>query len=124
MPIEPRLSEQWFLKYPRIKEALSAVSTGKIRFRPERWIKTFEHWIENIQDWCISRQLWWGHRIPVWYHNEDPGRIHVDIEPPADAENWRQDPDVLDTWFSAWLWPFATMDEGLPSGGFIQPRTW
>ena len=111
MPIEPRLSEQWFLKYPRIEEALQAVSTGQIRFRPERWIKTFEHWIENIQDWCISRQLWWGHRIPVWYHNDDPGRIHVDTEPPPDQENWHQDPDVLDTWFSAWLWPFATMDE-------------
>jgi valyl-tRNA synthetase len=111
VPIEPRLSEQWFLKYPHIEEALQAVLTGRIRFRPERWIKTFEHWIANIQDWCISRQLWWGHRIPVWYHKEDPGRIHVDTEPPPDQENWRQDPDVLDTWFSAWLWPFATMDE-------------
>jgi valyl-tRNA synthetase len=111
VPIEPRLSEQWFLKYPHIEEALQAVLTGRIRFRPERWIKTFEHWIENIQDWCISRQLWWGHRIPVWYHKEDLGRIHVDTEPPPDPGNWRQDPDVLDTWFSAWLWPFATMDE-------------
>jgi valyl-tRNA synthetase len=111
VPIEPRLSEQWFLKYPRIKEALQAVSTGQIRFRPERWIRTFEHWIENIQDWCISRQLWWGHRIPVWYHNDDPGRIHVDTKPPLDQGNWHQDADVLDTWFSAWLWPFATMDE-------------
>jgi valyl-tRNA synthetase len=111
VPIEPRLSEQWFLKYPHIEEALQAVVTGQIRFRPERWIKTFEHWIQNIQDWCISRQLWWGHRIPVWYHKEDAGRIHVDTEPPPDQENWRQDPDVLDTWFSAWLWPFATMDE-------------
>ena len=111
VPIEPRLSEQWFLKYPRIQETLEAVSTGKIQFRPERWVKTFEHWIGNIQDWCISRQLWWGHRIPVWYHNDDPGRIHVHTEPPADAEYWHQDPDVLDTWFSAWLWPFATMDE-------------
>ncbi len=111
VPIEPRLSEQWFLKYPRITEALLAVSSGQIRFRPERWIKTFEHWIENIQDWCISRQLWWGHRIPVWYHNDDSRRIHVDTEPPADAENWHQDGDVLDTWFSAWLWPFATMDQ-------------
>ena len=111
VPIEPRLSEQWFLKYPHIQETLEAVSTGKIQFRPERWVKTFEHWIGNIQDWCISRQLWWGHRIPVWYHNDDPGRIHVHTEPPADAEYWHQDPDVLDTWFSAWLWPFATMDE-------------
>lgn len=111
IPIEPRLSEQWFLKYPKVNEALEAVSTGRIRFRPERWTKTYEHWIDNIQDWCISRQLWWGHRIPVWYHNEDPGRIRVDTEPPADQEHWHQDPDVLDTWFSAWLWPFATMDE-------------
>jgi valyl-tRNA synthetase len=111
VPIEPRLSEQWFLKYPRIKETLHAVSTGRIHFRPERWIKTFEHWIENIQDWCISRQLWWGHRIPVWYHNDDARRIHVDMDPPPDEENWHQDADVLDTWFSAWLWPFATMDK-------------
>jgi valyl-tRNA synthetase len=111
VPIEPRLSEQWFLKYPRIQETLQAVSTGEIRFRPERWVKTFEHWIENIQDWCISRQLWWGHRIPVWYHRDDPNRLHVDMKPPPDQKNWRQDDDVLDTWFSAWLWPFATMDE-------------
>jgi valyl-tRNA synthetase len=111
VPIEPRLSEQWFLKYPHLEETLQAVSTGQIRFRPERWIKTFEHWINNIQDWCISRQLWWGHRIPVWYHNDDPGRLHVDTQPPLDQENWHQDADVLDTWFSAWLWPFATMDE-------------
>ncbi|MBV9130487.1 MAG: valine--tRNA ligase [Verrucomicrobia bacterium] len=111
VPIEPRLSEQWFLKYPRTEETLQAVSTGQIRFRPERWVKSFEHWIDNIQDWCISRQLWWGHRIPVWYCNDDPGRIYVGTETPPDKENWHQDPDVLDTWFSAWLWPFATMDE-------------
>jgi valyl-tRNA synthetase len=111
VPVEPRLSEQWFLQYPCIRETLQAVSNCEIRFRPERWIKTFQHWIENIQDWCISRQLWWGYRIPVWYHKNDPGRLHVDIEPPADPENWKQDDDVLDTWFSSWLWPFATMDE-------------
>ena len=111
VPIEPRLSEQWFLRYPKVKEALDAVSSGRIRFRPERWAKTFEHWIVNIQDWCISRQLWWGHRIPVWYHRSDPQRLHVDVTPPPDPENWEQDPDVLDTWFSSWLWPFATMDE-------------
>jgi valyl-tRNA synthetase len=111
VPIEPRLSEQWFLRYPRIRETIEAVSSSQTRFRPDRWIKTFEHWIENIQDWCISRQLWWGHRIPVWYRKNDPNRVHVDIDPPADPENWDQDEDVLDTWFSSWLWPFATMDE-------------
>jgi valyl-tRNA synthetase len=111
VPVEPRLSEQWFLKYPRVEETLQAVSSSQIRFRPERWIKTFQHWIENIEDWCISRQLWWGHRIPVWYHRSDPDRIHVNLEPPSDPENWKQDDDVLDTWFSSWLWPFATMDE-------------
>ncbi|MBV8215737.1 MAG: valine--tRNA ligase [Verrucomicrobia bacterium] len=109
VPIEPRLSEQWFLRYPQVERTLEAVRSGEIRLRPERWIKNLEHWIENIQDWCISRQLWWGHRIPVWYHRSEPGRLHVATEPPPDPENWEQDPDVLDTWFSAWLWPFATM---------------
>jgi valyl-tRNA synthetase len=111
VPVEPRLSEQWFLKYPRVSETLEAVSSSEINFRPDRWTRTFQHWIENIEDWCISRQLWWGHRIPVWYNKHAPGRIHVDIKPPADSENWDQDEDVLDTWFSSWLWPFATMDE-------------
>ena len=109
VPIEPRLSEQWFLRYPQVERTLEAVRSGEIQLRPERWVKNLEHWIENIQDWCISRQLWWGHRIPVWYHRSDPGRLHVATEPPADPENWEQDPDVLDTWFSSWLWPFATM---------------
>src|SRR6516162_2552330 len=109
--IEPRLSEQWFLRYPQVERTLKAVTSAEIKFRPERWIKSFEHWIGNIRDWCISRQLWWGHRIPVWYHKEDSSRVHVDVKPPVDPENWRQDPDVLDTWFSSWLWPFATMDE-------------
>jgi valyl-tRNA synthetase len=67
VPIEPRLSEQWFLKYPRVEEAKDAVRNGHIKFFPQRWEKTYLHWLENIQDWCISRQLWWGHRIPVWY---------------------------------------------------------
>jgi valyl-tRNA synthetase len=113
VPIEPRLSEQWFLRYPQVERTLAAVRSGEIRFRPERWIKNFEHWIENIQDWCISRQLWWGHRIPVWYHRTEAGRLHVNTEPPADPEHWEQDPDVLDTWFSSWLWPFATMPPDL-----------
>ena len=112
VPIEPRLSEQWFLKYPRVKEARAAVGPkGAIRFRPDRWENVYQHWLENIQDWCISRQLWWGHRIPVWYSNANPEQLHVGVEPPSDPENWTQDPDVLDTWFSSWLWPFETMDE-------------
>ena len=112
VPIEPRLSEQWFLKYPRVEEARAAVGPkAAIHFRPERWETVYQHWLENIQDWCISRQLWWGHRIPVWYANDDPEKLHVAIEPPSDPENWTQDPDVLDTWFSSWLWPFETMDE-------------
>jgi valyl-tRNA synthetase len=111
VPIEPRLSEQWFLRYPQVPAALDAVVSGKIRFVPERWAKIYEHWMTNIQDWCISRQLWWGHRIPVWYRKDDPSVVHVGLEAPADADNWRQDEDVLDTWFSSWLWPFATMDD-------------
>jgi len=110
VPIEPRLSEQWFLKYPSVPASREAVRSGEIAFRPERWATVYDHWLENIQDWCISRQLWWGHRIPVWYRNDNPAVIHVAVEPPADAEHWTQDGDVLDTWFSSWLWPFATMD--------------
>jgi valyl-tRNA synthetase len=108
VPIEPRLSEQWFLKYPAVDASRACVATAAMRFFPDRWAKVYDHWMSNIQDWCISRQLWWGHRIPVWYHKED-GRIHCDVEPPLDPGNWTQDPDVLDTWFSSWLWPFATM---------------
>ncbi len=175
VPIEPRLSEQWFLKYPSVEKARDCVeqqgsatvpvadsgvspessprevSLGgtpggaggtpalpKMHFHPQRWAKVYDHWLTNIQDWCISRQLWWGHRIPVWtlkkevglpvlqeYNRRsqtENGKIHfighangkeslrwVDIDPPSDPENWEQDPDVLDTWFSSWLWPFATM---------------
>ncbi len=197
VPIEPRLSEQWFLKYPRVEEARAAIGPGSargpraaaggspgapkskrveggppstarepralpIRFRPARWENVYEHWLENIQDWCISRQLWWGHRIPVWIHRESTALPELlpkrflpdsvdqsggkevclsgvsgaktflryeelysdDSSPPIYAatdspdeiselekHGFEQDPDVLDTWFSSWLWPFATMDD-------------
>jgi valyl-tRNA synthetase len=107
VPIEPYLSEQWFMKMDEIaKPALAVVKDGKINFHPSHWVKTYEHWMSNIKDWCISRQLWWGHRIPVWYHKETKG-IYCNIEPPNDIENWIQDEDVLDTWASSWLWAYA-----------------
>ena len=171
VPIEPRLSEQWFLKYPAVEQSKACVADGKMRFHPERWAKVYDHWLTNIQDWCISRQLWWGHRIPVWsitcqgtkttevFHvldqilqgtledilagksNEESIRIlnaetgvqlsstvtefnhglngiKVVIQVAQTNENiglgleqngFTQDTDVLDTWFSSWLWPFATM---------------
>lgn len=109
VPIESRLSRQWFLRYPAVHEALEAVRSGAVRFFPSQWVKVYEHWMENIQDWCISRQIWWGHRIPAWYRGD--GEVYVGLEPPTDLSNWQQDPDVLDTWFSSWLWPFAAMDK-------------
>ena len=166
VPIEPRLSEQWFLKYPSVEQARACVaqpqagapggardpravsgdspetptepaavsqrsepanaatsspasSAGspktapevgcstrtQMRFYPERWAKVYDHWLGGIQDWCISRQLWWGHRVPVWYRGDE---IFCGIDAP-EGDGWTQDPDVLDTWFSSWLWPFATM---------------
>ena len=169
VPIEPYLSEQWFMKYPSLEASTKAVEEGKIKFYPERWSKTYLHWLRNIKDWCISRQLWWGHRVPIWtcyvrdgeHHKlklsvanvlfddvlpKDRSRIRpgdqVDLEQNRENDSivymtcryegdgvwllvaatdsqeeeralakagFTQDPDVLDTWASSWLWPFATM---------------
>ena len=108
--VEPYLSTQWFVDMkPLAKQAID-LQHGEdgVNFVPDRFEKTYLHWMENIRDWCISRQLWWGHQIPAWYHNET-GEIYVGMEAPADAENWTQDEDVLDTWFSSALWPFSTL---------------
>jgi len=111
--IEPYLSEQWFVKMePLAKPAIEVVKSGKVKFYPEHWAKVYLHWMENIRDWCISRQLWWGHRIPVWYCL-DCGEIIVSKSTPIEchkckSKNLKQDEDVLDTWFSSWLWPFST----------------
>ena len=110
VPIEPRLSEQWFLKYPQTAKARDAVRKHLIRFFPDRWEKVYDHWLENIQDWCISRQLWWGHRIPVWYPAGESNEENAKCQIESPGEGWVQDSDVLDTWFSSWLWAHETMD--------------
>jgi valyl-tRNA synthetase len=114
--VEPRLSEQWFVRMkPLAEPALAASRAGRVRFTPDRWTKVYDQWLENIRDWCISRQLWWGHRIPVWYCRA-PGCGHVMALredptscPRCGSDALEQDPDVLDTWFSSWLWPFSTL---------------
>lgn len=108
--VEPYLSKQWFVKMKPLANAAleNQLKDSKVSFVPPRFEKTFKQWMENIEDWCISRQLWWGHQIPAWYHKET-GEIYVGKNPPADIENWKQDEDVLDTWFSSALWPFSTM---------------
>ncbi|MCC8165719.1 MAG: valine--tRNA ligase [Planctomycetes bacterium] len=112
--VEPYLSEQWFVRMrPLADKAIQASKEGKLKFSPQRWERVYLSWLENVRDWCISRQIWWGHRIPVWYC-DDCGEMIVSMDDPTkcnkcDSSNIRQDPDVLDTWFSSALWPFSTM---------------
>ena len=111
--VEPRVSKQWFVKMEELaKPAIEAVKSGKTKFVPEHFDKTYYHWLENIRDWCISRQLWWGHRIPAFYC-DDCGELVVTKENsckcPKCGKEMRQDPDTLDTWFSSALWPFSTL---------------
>ncbi len=112
--VEPFLSYQWFVKMrPLAEKALNAWKKGEIVFHPQKWENTYTHWLENIRDWCISRQLWWGHRIPVWYCDKCGEMIVArktpDKCPKCGHDHLRQDEDVLDTWFSSWLWPFSTL---------------
>jgi valyl-tRNA synthetase len=128
--VEPMVSEQWFVTIaPLAEKALSAVRDGEIRIVPEHFEKVYFNWLENIKDWCISRQLWWGHRIPVWYCG-DCGMMTVARQDPAEcahcgSANIRQDPDVLDTWFSSGLWPFSTLGwpEETPDFKYFYPTS-
>ncbi|WP_294921082.1 valine--tRNA ligase [uncultured Lactobacillus sp.] len=108
--VEPRLSTQWFVKMKPLADKVleNQKTAGKVNFVPKRFEQTLDHWMEDVHDWVISRQLWWGHRIPAWY-NKKTGEMYVGEKAPKDIENWKQDPDVLDTWFSSALWPFSTL---------------
>ncbi len=112
--VEPYMSKQWFVRMePMAEKALNAWKKDEIRFYPRKWENTYAHWMEGIRDWCISRQLWWGHRIPAWTCS-DCGELSVSRDdltvcPKCGSKNVQQDPDVLDTWFSSWLWPFSTL---------------
>ncbi len=114
--IEPYLSKQWFVRMGDFKKSLrSVVEDGNVKLIPSSWESTYFHWIDNLRDWCISRQLWWGHRIPIWYRKDDPSVMicydgeDLPSEVSASPEQWEQDEDVLDTWFSSALWPFSTL---------------
>ncbi len=112
--IEPYLSDQWFVKMkPLAEQAIAVVESGEVKFQPERWTKVYMHWMNNIRDWCISRQIWWGHRIPAYYclscNQMQVSKEQPESCPQCGGKQFRQDEDVLDTWFSSWLWPFSTM---------------
>jgi valyl-tRNA synthetase len=123
--IEPNLSEQWFVRMkPLAEKALAAWNRGELVFYPRKWENTYRHWLLNIRDWCVSRQLWWGHRIPAWYCKSCGGvtvsRKDVSRCSHCGSDNLERDPDVLDTWFSSWLWPFSTL--GWPETSGDEPR--
>lgn len=119
--IEPRLSTQWFLKMGHLAEmALDSVESGRVKLIPDKYRNTYKHWMETVRDWCISRQLWWGQRIPAYYLPDGQYVVEATpeaaleaakkIDPSITAEQLRQDEDVLDTWFSSWLWPISVFD--------------